>query len=58
MMKKLMGLAVLSGVLGGGVFAMSADGNEERVDESKVQAVVDARLHQLLVELRKQRELR
>jgi hypothetical protein len=51
MMKRLMGLAVLSGMLGGGVFAMSASGNEEKVDESRVQKVIDARLHEMLVKL-------
>jgi len=51
MMKKLMGLAVLSGVLGGGVMAMSSGPRAEQVDEAKVQAVIDARLHELLVKL-------
>jgi hypothetical protein len=51
MMKRLMGLAVLSGMLGGGVFAMSASGNDEQVDESRVQQVIDARLHEMLVKL-------
>ncbi len=54
MMKKLMGLAVLSGVLSGGVFAMSADGNDEQPDATKVQRVIDARLHELLVKMNAQ----
>jgi hypothetical protein len=48
MMKKLMGLAVLSGVLGGGVMAMTID---REGDETKVDEVIDARLHQLLVKM-------
>ena len=48
MMKKLMGLAVLSGALGGGVMAMSID---REGDEAKVEAVIDARLHQILVKM-------
>ena len=56
MMKKLMGMAVLSGVLGGGVYAMSATGNDEQLDESRVQKVIDARLHELLVKMNKQQQ--
>jgi len=58
-MKKLvMGFAVLSGVVSGGVFAMSVSpvrtGNAEQVDETKVQQVIDARLHELLVKMNTQ----
>jgi hypothetical protein len=58
MIKKLMGVAVLSGVLGGTVMAMSSDRHLEQVDETKVQAVIDARLHELLVKLNAQHALR
>ncbi|MBL8949584.1 MAG: hypothetical protein JNK82_02330 [Myxococcaceae bacterium] len=55
MMKRLMGIAgvgvVLGGVLGSQVFAMSPAAMDEQVDESKVQKVIDARLHELLVKL-------
>ncbi|MBK7858187.1 MAG: hypothetical protein IPJ65_06095 [Archangiaceae bacterium] len=49
MIKKLMGVAVLSGVVGGGVMAMSA--KHEAPDQQKVEQVIDARLHELLVKL-------
>lgn len=53
MMKKLTGLAVLSGVLSGGVMAMTD--RAERADDQKVQAAIDARLHELLVKLNSKR---
>ena len=51
MMKKLMGLAALSGVLGGGVMAMST---VREGDDAKVEQVIDARLHQILVKMNSQ----
>lgn len=53
MMKKLTGIAVLGAVLGG-VMAMAAT-HREHPDEAKVQEVIDARLHQLLVQMNAKR---
>ncbi len=50
MMKKLMGIAVLGAVLGG-VMAFAATKAQQPADDAQVEAVIDARLHQLLVEL-------
>ena len=54
MMKKLMGIAVLGAVLGG-VMAFAATSVKKQVDDAEVQAVIDARLHQLLVEMNAKR---
>ena len=53
MMKKLTGIAVLGAVLGG-VMAAAAS-KPERVEDAQVEQVIDARLHQLLVQLNAKR---
>lgn len=52
MMKKLTGIAVLGAVLGG---VMAAAASKPRVDDAQVEQVIDARLHQLLVQLNAKR---
>ena len=57
MMKKLMGIAVLGAVLGGvmATAATAVQQRTERFDDAEVQAVIDARLHQLLVQMNAKR---
>ena len=52
-----MGFAILSGVLGGGVLAMSPRPVVEP-EQAKLEAAIDARLHELLVEMRERRQIR
>ena len=54
MFKRLMGIAVL-GVLVGGAMATAAQKSQARAADAEVEAVIDARLHELLVQLNARR---
>lgn len=55
MMKKLTGIAVLGAVLGGVMAAAASKPRVEDAQVEQVEQVIDARLHELLVQLNAKR---